>query len=84
MSIGLVASRLISTIRKSARGIASSQRDLDKGALAAAANAEQRLAEQSQRIETLEALAMTDEVTRLENRRGFDREVRWELANARR
>ncbi|MBT6440958.1 MAG: GGDEF domain-containing protein [Alphaproteobacteria bacterium] len=84
LSIGLVADRLISTLRESARGVGGTQRDLLEGALAAAAEAEQRIAEQSRRIEVLEALAMTDEVTGLANRRGFDRELHRALANARR
>lgn len=84
VSIGLVADRLINTLRDSAKGVGHTQRDLLEGALAAAAEAEQRLAEQSRRIEVLEALAMTDEITGLANRRGFDRELRRVLANARR
>ena len=84
LSIGLVADRLINTLRDSAKDVGHGQRQLLEGALAAAAEAEQRLAEQSRRIELLEALAMTDEVTGLANRRGFDRELKRILANARR
>ncbi|MQP68674.1 diguanylate cyclase [Niveispirillum sp. SYP-B3756] len=46
--------------------------------------AEARIAEQKERIEHLEALAMTDELTGLPNRRGFVEAFRRELASARR
>ena len=45
--------------------------DLVQDMLAFAAHAEQRLAEQSERINQLESIAVTDELTGLLNRRGF-------------
>ena len=53
-------------------------------ALAKLAEAEERLAEQQERIEYLESLAQTDELTGLPNRRGFNSQFRRTLAAARR
>lgn len=53
-------------------------------ALAAAAEAEARLADQMRRIAELERLALTDELTGLLNRRGFQHELQHALAAARR
>ena len=49
-----------------------------------AAEAEQRIAEQARRIQYLEALSNTDELTRLLNRRGFDNALRLTISNAKR
>lgn len=48
------------------------------------ANAEQRLADQAQRIERLEELAITDELTRVLNRRGFQLTLERLVASAER
>lgn len=53
-------------------------------ALAAAAEAEQILADQRQRIAELEALSVTDELTGLANRRGFTMAANHALATMRR
>lgn len=53
-------------------------------ALAKLADAEERLSEQRERIEYLESLTMTDELTGLTNRRGFNAHFRRVLAQARR
>lgn len=50
--------------------------------LALAAEAEQTVAEQKERIRYLESLSMTDELTGLLNRRGFDAEFSRALARA--
>ena len=52
--------------------------------LSYAAAAEQRLGEQRKRIDYLEALSTTDELTNLANRRGFDHFLRQTLSAARR
>lgn len=53
-------------------------------ALAKLADAEERLAEQQERIAYLESLTLTDELTGLLNRRGFNNHFRRTLAAARR
>lgn len=53
-------------------------------ALAKLAEAEERLSEQQERIAYLESLTMTDELTGLVNRRGFNAHFRRVLAQARR
>ncbi len=53
-------------------------------ALEAATKAEEKLAEQAERIADLERLATTDALTGLLNRRGFEKETRHMMAAARR
>ncbi|MEL3892564.1 GGDEF domain-containing protein [Ferrovibrio sp. MS7] len=48
-----------------------------------AAESEQKLADQQQRIEDLERVSLTDELTGLANRRGFEHHMDQELARAR-
>ncbi|MEM1104130.1 MAG: hypothetical protein AAGH48_08490, partial [Pseudomonadota bacterium] len=71
--------------------LGAGRRDLDRSSLKVvermlefAAEAEQRIIEQSQRISYLEALSITDELTGLLNRRGFYDVLERTLANARR
>lgn len=59
-------------------------RALFERALAVAAAAEERIAEQNRRIAFLEGLSRTDELTGLMNRRGFIEELKKALARARR
>ena len=84
VSVGLIAERLIRSIRGTGDGLDTTQRSLLERALAVAAEAEQRLSEQNRRVAVLEMLTQTDELTGLLNRRGFDRELRRVLASARR
>lgn len=84
LSVGAIADKLLKTIRDKGNCADSDQRGLLERALAVATEGEQRLAEQSRRIALLETLALTDEVTGLMNRRGFDRELNRALAAARR
>ena len=83
-NIGLVADRLARSIRRGDSGAELDQRALLERLLAVAAEAEQRITEQTQRIAVLEALSITDELTGLVNRRGFSRELRRALAEAKR
>ena len=61
-----------------------SQLALLEQALRLAADAERRLLAQAERIAKLEVLTMTDEVTGLLNRRGFDAQINRALASANR
>lgn len=58
--------------------------DLVEQILTAAAESEQQLADQAQRIAELQALSTTDELTGLPNRRAFENFMQAELARARR
>ncbi len=54
------------------------------GALAAATDAEKRIAEQLERLAHFEELAVTDELTGLLNRRGFEAEIKRTMLSAKR
>ncbi len=84
VSVGLVADRLIRSIQRGGSGAEVDQRALLERLLAVAAEAAQRISEQSHRITVLEALSVTDELTGLINRRDFMRELRRALADAKR
>jgi len=81
---GVVA--LAECLQKTLRG-GVSQKDVGVavgGALAAAQAAEKTIAEQQRRLTHLERLAVTDELTGLLNRRGFEAEIRRTMNGARR
>jgi diguanylate cyclase (GGDEF)-like protein len=84
LQLGLAVDRFLQAAR--AKGLAIS--DSDRGVLGclmgAAHDAKDRLATLGRRIMLLEALSLTDEHTGLLNRRGFERELRRLLAQARR
>ena len=84
VSVGLVADRLIRAIQRGGSGAEIDQRALLERLLAVAAEAEQRISVQTHRIQVLEALSVTDELTGLINRRGFMRELRRALADTKR
>jgi diguanylate cyclase (GGDEF)-like protein len=77
------ARRLLDELRGAEPGENRSRALLER-ALAVAAAAEERIAEQNRRIAFLEGLSRTDELTGLLNRRGFIDEMKRALARARR
>lgn len=82
--IGAIASRLIENLPPAQAGSDMKKDALLERALMYAAQAEQQIASQAERIEYLEGLSFTDEVTGLFNRRGFMEQLRRTLAAARR
>lgn len=82
--IGVIASRLLENIPETPAGTDMRREALLERALMYAAQAEQQIASQSARIEYLESLSITDELTGLFNRRGFVHHLKRALANARR
>jgi diguanylate cyclase (GGDEF)-like protein len=88
--IGSAAGQLMSTISDSSPATATERRVrparpvLFEQALGAAEEVESFLAEQTARIAYLENLTLTDELTGLRNRRGFNEQLRRTLASANR
>ncbi len=82
--IGVIASRLIENIPDGESGTEMRKDALLERALMYAAQAEQQIATQNQRIEYLQDLSFTDELTGLFNRRGFSEQLKRTLASARR
>tara|TARA_R110002072_G_scaffold1084_25_gene9028 strand:+ start:1298 stop:2017 length:720 start_codon:yes stop_codon:yes gene_type:complete len=82
--IGVIASRLIENIPDAETGAEMRKDALLERALMYAAQAEQQIATQNQRIEYLQGLSFTDELTGLFNRRGFSEQLKRTLAAARR
>ncbi len=74
-NVGLIADRLLAACGAVSNGEEINTKYLLEGALTMAAQAQQQLAEQSERIATLEELTFTDELTGLYNRRGFDEQL---------
>jgi diguanylate cyclase (GGDEF)-like protein len=83
VNLGLAAKRLFGDLIGS-EAVDARNRALLERALEVAAAAEERIAEQNERIAFLEGLSRTDELTGLLNRRGFTEELRKALARARR
>jgi diguanylate cyclase (GGDEF)-like protein len=81
---GRGVAHLAASFTRRGRPRESELRALLDHALAVAADAEARLAEQNARIAFLEGLSRTDELTGLLNRRGFEDELKRALARARR
>lgn len=68
--------RLVDCLERPLQEGGGTLRDAAEEALTAAIDAERRLAEQNKRLQVLERLARTDELTGLLNRRGFHAELR--------
>ena len=79
---GDLAGRLMAGLRIGTGSTQTERADLLQQFLAYAAAAEQRIAEQRQRIAELESLSTTDELTGLLNRRGFELYLRQVLSAA--
>ncbi|MSO69061.1 MAG: GGDEF domain-containing protein [Alphaproteobacteria bacterium] len=84
VNIGLLVDRFLQAARHKGLMVSDDDRDTLSHLLAAAADAEGLLTAQARRIALLETLSLTDELTTLMNRRGFEREMRRLLANAKR
>ncbi|MGB0631356.1 MAG: GGDEF domain-containing protein [Alphaproteobacteria bacterium] len=82
--IGVIASRLIENMPTTDSEPDERKDALLERALMYAAQAEQQIASQNQRIEYLQSLSFTDELTGLFNRRGFAEQLSRTLAAARR
>ena len=83
-NVGIVADRLLAACTNDHTIGGVNARPLLETALIVAAEAQQQLAAQRERITTLEAMTFTDELTGLDNRRGFSRQLRRILAVAER
>lgn len=83
-NVGLLAARLLATCAEEVAEPKLDPKDLLERALIVAAEAQQQLTEQRERIASLEALSFTDELTGLFNRRGFHEQLRRILAVSRR
>ena len=83
-NVGHIADRLLATCTSDGENGGGIGKSLLETALLVAAEAQQNLAEHQQRIATLEAMTFTDELTGLENRRGFGRQLWRVLAVAQR
>lgn len=70
--VGKLAHHIMNTLKGSDFAAPSDKIDLIQNMLGFVAVAEQQIAEQKKRIDYLESLAMTDELTGLLNRRGFE------------
>ena len=82
--VGELANRLLNNFRDDGSPMTADGWALIEQVLSYAADAEQRIVAQTQRITHLESLSATDELTGLANRRGFEQALARVLASARR
>ncbi|WP_374764984.1 GGDEF domain-containing protein [Yunchengibacter salinarum] len=80
--VSQLASRLIETATQAELKVDSTGWQLITEMLSFAASAEQRMAEQQERIEALEQLSVTDELTGIANLRGLRRALRETLSHS--
>ena len=81
---GTLANRLLESVKDGNLLTDAEPWSLLEEVLGIVAAAEKRIADQRSRIEALESLVMTDPLTNLENRRGFDSQLNRVLAAAKR
>lgn len=79
-NVGVIADRLVATCNSTSGADGASLRGLLEQALIVAAEAQQQLTAQSERIAVLETLSYRDELTGLFNRRGFNERLCHALA----
>ena len=79
--VGALAGRLLESVKPERT---MGERPMLARALEAASEVQQRFADQNARIQHLETLTMTDEMTALLNRRGFNDQLRRALASSKR
>ena len=79
-NVGVIADRLVATCDPDTGNDGTSLRGMLERALVVAAEAQQQLAEQSERIAVLETLSYRDELTGLINRRGYYEQLGHALA----
>ena len=79
--VGALAGRLLESVESERT---TGERPMLERALEAASEVQQRFADQNTRIQYLENLSMTDELTALLNRRGFNDQLRRALAYSKR
>lgn len=84
VNIGLLVDRFLQAARRTGVMVSDDDRSTLGDLLAAATDAEGLLTAQARRIALLETLSLTDELTTLMSRRGFEHEMRRLLANAKR
>lgn len=82
--VGQLATRLMQSLEKEPDHIGGESLELVNKMLNFATQAEQLIAQQRERIDHLESLSITDPLTGLLNRRGFQEAMRLSLSNARR
>jgi len=83
-AFGDIANHLFSALKDTGSKTAPQSIKLIQDMLAFAAEAEQRIAEQQARIDYLEGLTTTDDLTGVQNRRGFEQALSHSLAEAQR
>lgn len=83
-NVGVIADRLVATCHPDTSNGGASLRGLLEQALIVAAEAQQQIAAQSERIAILETLSYRDELTGLINRRGFNEQLNHALAVSKR
>ncbi len=83
-NVGMLARRATKLAKASGLGLARLDQGVIELAMAAIAEADRKLQQQRERIEYLESLSVTDELTQIKNRRGFMTDLQRALAESKR